>query len=64
MSEFLPFSRPAMGSEELAAVEEVLRSGWITTGPKNQQLEQAFCRLTGNLTRLPFARQRQVCMWH
>ncbi|CAO97429.1 UDP-4-amino-4-deoxy-L-arabinose aminotransferase [Erwinia tasmaniensis] len=48
MSEFLPFSRPAMGSEELAAVEEVLRSGWITTGPKNQQLEQAFCRLTGN----------------
>lgn len=34
MSEFLPFSRPSMGAEELAAVEEVLRSGWITTGPK------------------------------
>lgn len=48
MSEFLPFSRPSMGAEELAAVEEVLRSGWITTGPKNQQLEQAFCQLTGN----------------
>lgn len=48
MSEFLPFSRPAMGNEELGAIEEVLRSGWITTGPKNQQLEQAFCQLTGN----------------
>ncbi len=48
MSEFLPFSRPSMGNEELSAVEEVLRSGWITTGPKNQQLEQAFCQLTGN----------------
>ena len=48
MSEFLPFSRPAMGQEELAAVSEVLQSGWITTGPKNQALEQAFCELTGN----------------
>lgn len=46
MSEFLPFSRPAMGVEELAAVKEVLESGWITTGPKNQALEQAFCQLT------------------
>ncbi|MCA1920783.1 UDP-4-amino-4-deoxy-L-arabinose aminotransferase [Buttiauxella noackiae] len=48
MSEFLPFSRPAMGQEELAAVSEVLQSGWITTGPKNLALEQAFCELTGN----------------
>lgn len=48
MSEFLPFSRPAMGEAELAAVGEVMNAGWITTGPKNQQLEQAFCQLTGN----------------
>ena len=46
MSEFLPFSRPAMGVEELAAVKEVLESGWITTGPKNQALEQAFCQFS------------------
>jgi len=48
MLDFLPFSRPAMGSEELDALADVLRSGWITTGPKNQQLEQEFCQLTGN----------------
>lgn len=48
MSDFLPFSRPAINETELAAVGEVLNSGWITTGPKNQQLEQAFCELTGN----------------
>lgn len=48
MSDFLPFSRPAMGEEELTAVREVLDSGWITTGPKNQALEDAFCTLTGN----------------
>ncbi|WP_219843224.1 aminotransferase class I/II-fold pyridoxal phosphate-dependent enzyme, partial [Pseudomonas aeruginosa] len=48
MSDFLPFSRPSMGHEELAALQEVLTSGWITTGPKNQELEEAFCQLTGN----------------
>ncbi|OZI14949.1 UDP-4-amino-4-deoxy-L-arabinose--oxoglutarate aminotransferase [Sodalis-like symbiont of Philaenus spumarius] len=48
MSEFLPFSRPALGDAELAAFGDVLRSGWITTGPKCAQLEQAFCQLTGN----------------
>ena len=48
MSDFLPFSRPAVGSEELNAIKAVLDSGWITTGPKNQQLEDAFCQLTGN----------------
>lgn len=42
MSDFLPFSRPAMGAEELAAVKTVLDSGWITTGPKNQELEAEF----------------------
>ena len=25
-----------------------MKSGWITTGPKNQALEEAFCTLTGN----------------
>lgn len=47
MEEFLPFSRPAIGDEEIAAVEKVLRSGWITTGPWNQELETAFCRTFG-----------------
>jgi dTDP-4-amino-4,6-dideoxygalactose transaminase len=36
---FLPFSRPTIDEETIAAVGEVLRSGWITTGPKNQALE-------------------------
>ncbi|WP_260958548.1 UDP-4-amino-4-deoxy-L-arabinose aminotransferase [Pseudomonas citri] len=44
---FLPFSRPSIGEEEVAAVEQVLRSGWITTGPKNQQLEEQFANFVG-----------------
>lgn len=48
MSHFLPFSRPAIGDEEIKAVEAVLRSGWITTGPQNHQLEQDFCEKFGS----------------
>lgn len=45
---FLPFSHPSLGEEELSALKAVLDSGWITTGPKNAELEKAFCHLTGN----------------
>lgn len=48
MSHFLPFSRPAIGDEEIKVVEDVLRSGWITTGPQNHQLEQDFCEKFGS----------------
>jgi UDP-4-amino-4-deoxy-L-arabinose-oxoglutarate aminotransferase len=48
MTNFLPFSKPAIGDEEIAAVTEVLRSGWITTGPKNQELEKLFCETYGS----------------
>ncbi|AHK21426.1 UDP-4-amino-4-deoxy-L-arabinose aminotransferase [Yersinia similis] len=47
MQSFLPFSRPAIGSEEINAVAKVLGSGWITTGPQNQQLETDFCQIFG-----------------
>ncbi|WP_343574866.1 UDP-4-amino-4-deoxy-L-arabinose aminotransferase [Pseudomonas sp.] len=44
---FLPFSRPSIGDEEIRAVNQVLRSGWITTGPQNQELEQRFAQSIG-----------------
>lgn len=44
---FLPFSRPSIGDEEIAAIEQVLRSGWITTGPKSQALEEEFADYVG-----------------
>ena len=36
----LGFQPPAIGEEEIAAVAETLRSGWLTTGPKAAQLEE------------------------
>jgi dTDP-4-amino-4,6-dideoxygalactose transaminase len=39
-STFLGFQPPAVGEEEIAAVAETIRSGWLTTGPKAAELEQ------------------------
>jgi len=46
-STFLPLSRPAIAQPEIDAVVEVLKSGWITTGPKNAELEAAIKNYTG-----------------
>ncbi|MEB0139674.1 MULTISPECIES: DegT/DnrJ/EryC1/StrS aminotransferase family protein [unclassified Undibacterium] len=36
---FLPFTKPSIDEETIASVAEVLRSGWLTSGPKVQALE-------------------------
>lgn len=40
--EFLPFHRPSIGEDEIREVEDTLRSGWITTGPKTKRFEEEF----------------------
>ena len=39
------FQPPAIGEEEIAAVAETLRSGWLTTGPRTAELEARMRRL-------------------
>src|SRR3989441_4571866 len=36
----LGFQPPAIGDEEIAAVADTLRSGWLTTGPRAAELER------------------------
>jgi dTDP-4-amino-4,6-dideoxygalactose transaminase len=36
---FLPFTRPSFNQETIDAVSEVLRSGWVTSGPKLAEFE-------------------------
>ena len=43
----IPFYRPDIGDEEIAAVVETLRSGWLTVGPRTQEFEQEFARAVG-----------------
>ena len=43
---FLPFTRPSIDEDTIAGVAEVLRSGWITSGPKVKEFEaelSSFC---------------------
>jgi dTDP-4-amino-4,6-dideoxygalactose transaminase len=43
----VPFFRPSIGDEEIAAVVECLKSGWLTTGPKTREFEEAFAAAIG-----------------
>ncbi len=44
---FLPFTRPTIDEETIAEVTTVLRSGWITTGPRAAAFEAALSELCG-----------------
>ena len=45
---FLPFSISSISEQEISSVAEVLRSGWITTGPDSTEFEKQFSRFIGN----------------
>jgi dTDP-4-amino-4,6-dideoxygalactose transaminase len=44
---WLPFTRPAIDEETIAAVADVLRSGWLASGPKVVQFEAALSEYLG-----------------
>lgn len=43
----VPFHRSEMGEEEIQAVTDVIRSGWLTTGEKTAQFEREFAQYVG-----------------
>jgi len=43
----IPYGRQWIDEEDIQAVVEVLRSDWLTTGPKVSEFEQAFACLVG-----------------
>ena len=36
----IPLSKPAIGLQELAKIKSVLKSGWLTHGPFNEEFEE------------------------
>jgi perosamine synthetase len=44
----IPYGRQCIDEDDIRAVVEVLRSDWITTGPKVQEFEDAFARCVGS----------------
>ena len=43
----IPFFRPDIGEAEIAEVTAVLRSGWLTTGPRVREFERRFAEAVG-----------------
>lgn len=43
----IPYGRQTIDEEDIKAVIEVLRSDWLTTGPKVAEFEEAFSRYVG-----------------
>ena len=46
--DFLPFTRPQVTEDDIACVNKVLRSGWITNGPANSEFEQELAKLSNS----------------
>src|SRR5580700_9194984 len=46
-AQFLPYGRQSVSEEDIQAVAEVLRSDWLTTGPKVSEFEEALAARVG-----------------
>ena len=44
----VPLADVVLGSEEIAAVTQVLKSGWLSMGPKTEEFEQRFAQFLGS----------------
>ncbi|WP_176535574.1 DegT/DnrJ/EryC1/StrS family aminotransferase [Bacillus cereus] len=44
ITSFIPFSKPSIDEKEVNEVIDTLRSGWLTTGKKVEQLEDSFAK--------------------
>ena len=44
----IPFFKPKYNPDYILEIEEVLKSGWITTGPKTKLFESQLTEYCGN----------------
>ena len=51
-TDFIPFAKPSLGTEEEEAVIKVLRSGWLTTGKEAKNFEVEFAAYTNSANAL------------
>jgi len=47
MIKIIPLAKPYVGEEEIKAVSEVIRSGWLSLGPKLTEFENKFAEFIG-----------------
>ena len=47
----VPLADVEVSEEEIAAVAETYRSGWLSMGPRTEELEERFAEYDGSITR-------------
>ena len=47
--ESIPYGKQYIDEDDIRAVNEVLRSPYLTTGPKVEEFENKLCELTGQI---------------
>lgn len=45
--DFLPYYKPVIENDDITAVADSMRNGWLTTGPKVKEFESAFASASG-----------------
>ena len=55
--------QPFLGAEEIAAVTEVIESGWVAQGPRVAAFEKAFAGTSRPTTRSPCPAAPPRCTW-
>ena len=43
-NKFLPYGKQSIDKDDISEVDKVLKSDWLTTGPKVSEFEENFCR--------------------
>ena len=61
--QFIPFAKPSIGEEEIQAVANALRSGWLTTGPVTKTFEQDFAEFISAPMSSRSTPRRRACIW-
>jgi len=51
----IPYARQSVDEDDIAAVLDVLRSGWLTTGPKVEEFEHALANVAGTRHAVTFS---------
>jgi dTDP-4-amino-4,6-dideoxygalactose transaminase len=58
----LPYGKQSIDDDDVQAVVDVLRSDWMTTGPKVAEFEEAFAAWVGAKHAVTFSSGTAACM--
>ena len=60
MRDFIPYGRQEIDEDDIAAVVEVLRGDWLTTGPAVDRFERLFAGLVGAPHLVALSRRERI----